>query len=125
MLLLASVLEEKHDVLDGRPVRRLRVSLLQNLDSQVDESRKIKFKKFNMEMTFWVGPDHLPLAVDKQVEMEGQSTFLFSFSSKGKEHRRFLKIKDRLVMVEATHEAQIKAMGHDTVEREIIRCTFL
>ncbi len=125
LLQLATVLEDKPDMLDGCPVRRLRVSLLQNLNAQVEESGKVKFKKFNLEMTFWVGPEHLPLAADKQMEMEGKATFLLTFSSKGQEHRRYQRIKDRLVMVEANQEAQIKAMGKETIEREIVRCTIL
>jgi|GEM_PF-4791136 len=125
MLMLASVLEDKPDTLDGRPVRKLRVSLMQNLNAQTEESGKVKFKKFNLEISFWVGPDHLPLAVDKQMEMEGKAAFLFAFSSEGQDHRRYLKIKDRLVMAEANQETQIKAMGQDTIEREIVRCTVL
>ncbi len=125
LLQLATVLDEKPDLLDGRPVRRLRVSLLQSLDAQMGESGKIKFKKFSLEMTFWVGPENLPLAADKQMEMEGKATFLLTFSSKGKEYRRYQRIKDRLVMVEANQEAQIKAMGKETIEREIVRCRVL
>ena len=125
LLLLATVLEDKPDVLDGHPVQKLRVSLLSNLNAQAETSGKVKFKKFNMEMTLWVGPDHLPLVVNKQMEMEGKAALLFTFSTKGQEHRGYLKVKDRLVMVEANQDAQIKAMGQDTIEREMVRCTVL
>lgn len=126
LLMLASVVDETSDTLDGHPMRKLRVSLLGDREGSLDDkSGKGNLKKFLMELTIWIGPDHLPVAVDKQVEIEGKATLSLTFSSTAKDHRRYMKVRDRLVLVEASSQAQAKAMGLDTVRREIVHCTIL
>lgn len=123
LLSMTSVLDEKPDTLDGRPVRRLHVGLLGDKGTPSEASEKGKLDKFVLEATFWIGPDNLPLAVDKHVEVAGRAGFFLKYSSHVQDHRRYLKVKDRLVLVEATREAQVNGLGQDTLIREVLHGT--
>ena len=117
----SSVIDEHPGLLDGKPVRKLCLSLLPEKDLK-EPSSKVKFKKCSMELTLWIGPDHFPLAMDMHIEMEGRAMLLMKFSTKVLDHRRYEKIKDRLVVLEVSSEGQFKGMGQDGAGREILRC---
>lgn len=121
LLSMTSLRDETPDILDGRPVRKLRVSLNKDKGTAKEAAGQDKLDKFILEATLWIGPDNLPLVVDKRVEVAGRATFFLKFSSNTQDHRRYQRVKDRLVLVEATREGQVKGLGQDTVMREILR----
>jgi hypothetical protein len=118
----AVVIEERPDLLDGRPVRRLKVSIPLDTGDKT-KTEKAKFKKFSLELNLWLGPDLLPLAVDKRMEVEGRVLLLMKFSVQAMDHRRYQRHKDRLVLMEASTEAQFKGMGKEGAEKELLRST--
>jgi hypothetical protein len=104
----AKVLEDRPDTLDGKPVRRLRLATLPDLDA---ESRS-HLRNAVSECTFWLGQDGLPVAWSRKLEFRLRVALVFSMDMKLDLHRRFLKHRDRLVVVSEAMALKGKAMGH-------------
>lgn len=104
----AKVLEERGDSFDGRPVRRLRLAVAPDLD---EDARK-HVKRAVSECTVWVGPDGLPVAWRRDLDMKVRAMLFFSMEMNLAVQRRFQKHQDRLVVVSEAVDVRGKAMGH-------------
>jgi hypothetical protein len=104
----AKLLEDRPDTLDGKPLRRLRLATLPDLD----EEARSHLKNAISECTFWLGQDGLPVAWSRKLDFRLRVALVVSMDMKLDLHRRFLKHRDRLVVVSETMTLKGKAMGH-------------
>ncbi len=104
----ARLLEEKADTFEGQPVRRLRLAL----DPDLDADTRSHLKRAVAEGTVWVGADGLPVAWQRNLELKVRVMLVFSMDMKLEVHRRFLRHRDRLVVVAESVDVKGKAMGH-------------
>lgn len=104
----AKVLEDRPDTWDGRPVRRLRLAV----DPDLDEDARRHLTRAVSECVLWVGPDGLPVAWRRDLDMKVRAMLFFSMEMKLAVERRFQKHQDRLVVVSESVDVKGKAMGH-------------
>ena len=104
----ATLVGESPEVLEGRPVRRLRLKL--NLD--LDEEARKHLKRFSMEATLWLGADGLPVAMERHIDLEVRAMIFVKVWTKVDSHYRFVRVQDRLITIEATDAVEGEAMGH-------------
>jgi hypothetical protein len=103
----ARLLEEKADTYEGKPVRRLRLAL----DADLDADTKAHLKRAVAEGTVWVGPDGLPVAWQRNLELKMRMMLVFSMDLKLEVRRRFLRHRDRLLVASESADVKGQAMG--------------
>ncbi|MFN8010578.1 MAG: hypothetical protein U0P81_04160 [Holophagaceae bacterium] len=104
----AKVLEERPDAWEGRPVRRLRLAV----DPDLDEDARKHLKRAVSECTVWVGPDGLPVAWRRDLDLKVRALLLFSMEMRLQVQRRYQRHQDRLVVVSEDVDVRGRAMGH-------------
>ncbi len=117
----ARVLEEKAETWEGRPARRLKVSLELNLNQEA----RSHLKRALREATLWLGPDGLPYAMTERVELQIRMFLVASVRTQVDIHRRFLRTQDRLLVAEERSSVQGSAMGKAFRTLETTRCSVL
>lgn len=117
----AKLLEVRPELFQGKPARRLRLALAALEDP---EDRK-HFKKFDLELVLWVGPDNLPFRAEQRVDLEGRVMLFIRFWSKGSDIRTFQLHGDRLLLTSRQTEAQGKAMGKEAGGQGTLRATLV
>jgi hypothetical protein len=80
--------------------------------ASLDEEARSHLKNALSECTFWLGQDGLPVAWSRKLDFRLRVALVFSMDMKLDLHRRFLKHRDRLVVVSETMALKGKAMGH-------------
>ena len=115
----ATLVGESPEVLEGRPVRRLRLKLSLDLD---EEARK-HVKRSTMEATLWLGADGLPVAMDRRIDLAVRAMIFVKVWTKVDSHYRFLRVQDRLITTEATDAVEGEAMGHAFKVRVFTKAT--
>ncbi len=115
----ATLVGETPEVLDGRPVRRLRLKL--NLD--LDEDARKHVKRSTMEATLWLGEDGLPVAMERRIDLEVRAMLFVKVWTKVDSRYRFARVHDRLLTTEATEAVEGEAMGHAFKARVHTRAT--
>lgn len=114
----ARLLEDRPDVLDGQPVRRLRV----NLDMDLDEDARKHVKQANHEAILWLGPDGLPVAMQRDLEIRVRALAFIHVWTKVNSWNRFKRVQDRLISTETRDTVEGKAMGRPFSAKEITLC---
>lgn len=114
----ARLLEDRPDVLDGQPVRRLRLSLDLDLD---DDARK-HVKQASHEAVLWLGPDGLPVAMQRDLEIRVRALAFIHVWTKINSWNRYKRVQDRLISTEARDTVEGKAMGRPFSAKEITLC---
>jgi hypothetical protein len=114
----AKLLEDRPDVLDGQPMRRLRLSL----DLDLDEDARKHVKQASHEAILWLGPDGLPVAMQRDLEIRVRALAFIHVWTKISSWNRFKRVQDRLISTEARDTVEGKAMGRAFSAREITLC---
>lgn len=117
----ARLLEERTEVYEGRPARRLRLAM----DLDLDDEARSHLKKADYEATVWIGPDGLPLAMDHRIEVRARVLLLASVWTKIDIRRRFQRVQNRLLMLDEQADVQGSALGKSFSAKESTRCSVL
>jgi hypothetical protein len=117
---LSKLIEERPDVLDGQPVRRLRVGL--NLDLDLDEDARKVVKQASHEATLWLDKDGLPVAMERRLELRIRALAFVNAWTKASSWYRFTRVRDRLITSEARNTVEGEGMGHPFSAKEITFC---
>jgi len=104
----STLVGDSPEVLEGRPVRRLRLKL--NLD--LDEYARKHVKRSTMDATLWLGADGLPVAMERRIDLEVRAMLFVKVWTKVDSRYRFVRVQDRLITTEATDAVEGEAMGH-------------
>ena len=101
----ARVLEDKVEPFEGAPTR---VLLLEVKPTLAARDRKY-VKGVEATARVWLGPDGVPLAMDRRVLIKGRIFLIITFEIEQKELLRFRRSGDRLVVVR--HESDSRSAG--------------
>jgi len=115
----ARLLEEKAEVRDGRPARRLKLAL----DLDLDAEARGHLKQADHEATVWIGQDGLPMAMTHRIEMKARVLLFASVWTKIDIQRRFQWHQNRLLLLDEQADVQGSALGKAFSARETTRCT--
>jgi len=117
----ARLLDERTDTFEGRPARRLRLAL----DTGMDEDARKHVQSLDQSFVIWLDPQSLPLAMDLRMEVRARAMLFFKVWTRIQIHRRFQKIKDRLVALDERAEVQGEALGKAFGGSDSTRCSVL
>ncbi|HLO68741.1 MAG TPA: hypothetical protein VK188_17075 [Holophaga sp.] len=115
----AKLLEARPDTLDGRPAQLLVVKLEPAMNGR---DRKY-VKAFEGTARYWLGPDGLPLAEERQFRLKGKALLVISFSVEDKRSWRFRSVNGSLVAVRHTRENTSSGGGENGQTKASITVT--
>lgn len=102
----AKVVTDQAGTWAGKPARVIVFRLADKLDD--DDAGKVKFAQ--NRLTLWLGPELVPLAAERVVEMK-ISFLIFKAESKQKKSWHFAQVGDRLVRVRLESSESNSGMG--------------
>ena len=106
MLQGAQLLEDKPEAYQGKPARML----LLKPEARFSAEDKDIIKSFEVSLKVWVGPDGIPLGLEKTLRFKG-SKFLISFRGSQAESTSLARVGNRLVAMQCTKETSGSGMG--------------
>lgn len=117
----AKVLEVRSEPFEGRPARRIRLSIA----GEDDPEAKKHLKRFELELVLWVGPDQLPFRAEQRVDLAGRVMLVVSFWTKATDVRTFQRHGDRLLLATRRTEVQGKAAGRELGGQGTLQATLV
>lgn len=110
-LIGAKIIRESVARLHGREVRLLEIELPVRLS---EEARK-RIKTAEASMKLWIGPDHVPVALEQSSTVRGRF-LLISFEGSRLESRTFARSGDRLVVTHLETHNEGSGLGQSAGE---------
>lgn len=117
----ARLIEDRMDVLDGQPVRCLKV----NLDLGLDADAQKVVKQASHVATLWLGKDGFPVAMKRDLYLKVRAMVFVKVWTRVDSWYRFSQVGHRLITTEARERVQGEAMGHGFSANELTRCVAL
>ncbi len=103
----ATLLEDKPNDHQGKPVRRLMI----RLDLKLPEEGRKAMKSSAALLQLWLGPDGVPVAADRDIRIRF-SKFFLSYRVHEHETREYQNVGGRLIVTRASHDSYGSGLGH-------------
>ena len=104
----ATFKSEAAETRDGKAVRRL--SFESGINTLSERDRKYA-KEFKSILTIWIGPDGVPVASNRNLDLSGRAFVVVSFEMHENESRVFAVVGDRLVSLSDDEKSSSKGAG--------------
>jgi hypothetical protein len=117
----AALLEDRDDVLDGRPARLLVV----RLDPALGKRERKFVKEVDATLRLWLGPDGAPAAAEVRVQLKGRAFLVIGFESEQRESLRFARAGGRLVVLRRERTSRSEGGGERGDRRAITTVSIL
>lgn len=110
------LLEEKPEAWQGKPARLLRFKVTPRLSKQDQKY----VKELEATASVWIGADGLPLAAESQTRIKGRALLVISFEQQQKESYQFVRVGNRLMVVQSVKESNGSGGGERGRTRTIV-----
>ncbi|BDU74320.1 hypothetical protein [Mesoterricola silvestris] len=116
----ATLLEERPDTLDGRPLKLLSLKL----EPRIGARERKYIKELDATAKVWVDAEGTPVAAETRVKVRGKALLVISFRSEQHDAYRFGRVGGRLVTVHHVHESSGSGGGESGQSRKVATLTF-
>lgn len=113
----AEVLEAKDTTFEEKPARVLKLKLkTEHRGEGAAEATTTR------AMTLWVDAEHRPLASESTTDASG-GVMVVKFEARSKTDRKYTRVGDRLVVLEATEQSSTSSLGRTFQNKQTVKLT--